>query len=159
MSARSLGPLAPKNREVAVKWVSWYISPCLPDRYGMFLLLSQLGRLKRFIYVGGGGVLRNHWLQAKPATVNFRKSFGLSLFVCHAKSSSTGALRPHHLSGSGHLSLRFPIWMLPCDSPPTSSQQRSGEISSWKRQDAALSGCFLQSLAFLNRCDQYDHNF
>lgn len=44
-------------------------------------------------------VLRNHWLQTRPATVHFQKALA-SLFVCHAKSSSTDALRLHHLSAS-----------------------------------------------------------
>lgn len=44
-------------------------------------------------------VLRNRWLQTRPATVHFQKALA-SLFVCHAKSSSTDALRLHHLSAS-----------------------------------------------------------
>lgn len=44
-------------------------------------------------------VLHNHWLQTRPATVHFQKA-SAALFVCHAKSSSTEALRLHHLSAS-----------------------------------------------------------
>lgn len=52
-------------------------------------------------------VLRNRWLQTRPATVHFQKALA-ALFVCHAKSSSTDALRLHHLSASsGHRGLGF----------------------------------------------------
>lgn len=88
------------------------------------------------------GVLRNHWLQTRPATVHFQKALA-ALFVCHAKSSSTDALRLHHLSASSrYQGLGFLFECFRVTLHPTSFQQRSGEISSQKEADTAPSGVF-----------------
>lgn len=146
------GARAPRKQRGGWKWVSWYMYRVFPTDAGCSCCSRSLADWNDLFMLGlGAACCVTTGLHAKPATVNFRKkkSFGLSLFVCHAKSSWTGALRPHHLSGSGHLRLRFPLWMFPCDSPPTSSQQRSGEISSWKRPDAGSTVCcFYKALYF-----------
>lgn len=132
--------------------------PFLPDRYVMFLLLSQLGRPKWFIYVGGGGVLRNHWLHAKPATVNFRKSFGL-LICLPCKILINRALYARIIwvdPGTSAWGFLFECSHMTLHPHPLSKDLVKYPLGKGKTQHCLV---LLQSLAFLNGCDQYDHHF